>query len=181
MQQQSAETVNFWLIDYIKQNSQTKSRYEIDSFLLESGYDASAIEMAWQEVLKPSSGHKPKKRMPLSIVVMEKVGKKKPFDSLIPILIILIVVGMTFFTLELMIPELKVFFRIGEATIFLIGTVINFIKKSLAGIWFGSWFTLYLLFGLFPFLEVIHNIIFVVAWVGYLFLQMVKWPKRAKL
>jgi hypothetical protein len=48
-----AQVVNPWLISYITQQRQSQSRYEIDSYLLEVGYDPVEIELAWQRVKQP--------------------------------------------------------------------------------------------------------------------------------
>lgn len=38
---------NPWLLDYIHKNRATKSRYDIDLYLLQRGYDPNEIAAAW--------------------------------------------------------------------------------------------------------------------------------------
>lgn len=45
---QPQQTLNPWLVSYISQHHKTQTRYEIDRYLLETGYEASKIEAAWQ-------------------------------------------------------------------------------------------------------------------------------------
>ena len=47
MQQSSEAGLNPWLTSYIAQYRDKKSRYEIDKFLIESGYNPAEIELAW--------------------------------------------------------------------------------------------------------------------------------------
>lgn len=47
MQHSSEAGLNPWLTSYIAQYRDKKSRYEIDKFLIESGYNPAEIELAW--------------------------------------------------------------------------------------------------------------------------------------
>jgi hypothetical protein len=46
----SQQAPNQWLISYIEQYKDKKSRYEIDRYLIEAGYNGSEIETGWQYV-----------------------------------------------------------------------------------------------------------------------------------
>jgi hypothetical protein len=55
---QFQKPLNPWLTSYISQNAKNKSRFEIDKYLIQAGYDPTEIELAWQWV---ASGKKIKK------------------------------------------------------------------------------------------------------------------------
>jgi hypothetical protein len=42
--------LNPWLVSYLVQHHPTKSRYEIDKYLIEAGYSPKEIEIAWQRL-----------------------------------------------------------------------------------------------------------------------------------
>jgi uncharacterized membrane protein len=48
--QQSEQKPNYWLSGYIKQHLKEKSRFEIDLYLIQTGYQPEEIEVAWQLV-----------------------------------------------------------------------------------------------------------------------------------
>jgi WD40 repeat protein len=51
--QQVIGRTNPWLVEHIRSNYHQLSRYDIDLFLINCGYDPKEIEAAWQEVLYP--------------------------------------------------------------------------------------------------------------------------------
>lgn len=60
--QQASQSSNFWLEDYIKQNYQKKSRYDIDKYLLEAGFDGAEIEAVWKNLAQTNRASEPVKR-----------------------------------------------------------------------------------------------------------------------
>ncbi len=54
---QSQPSINPWLKNYISQDQSSKSRYEIDRFLIEAGYEPNQIEKAWELLLNPTDTH----------------------------------------------------------------------------------------------------------------------------
>lgn len=60
-QTQQTETVNPWLVSYIEQHRNNQSRYEIDKYLIETGYNPAEIEQAWQILRLPRPKFKPPK------------------------------------------------------------------------------------------------------------------------
>jgi hypothetical protein len=48
---QSQSPLNPWLVSYIKQHHNQKSRYEIDSYLIQAGYNPAEIEVVWKTIL----------------------------------------------------------------------------------------------------------------------------------
>src|SRR5690242_11808550 len=58
-----SQVINPWLNSYIEQHYLSKSRYDIDRYLINAGYDPKEIEEAWAVLLRSSSGESlPKKR-----------------------------------------------------------------------------------------------------------------------
>ena len=64
--QPSQQALNPWLVSYIQQNHSTKSRYEIDRYLIETGHNPAEIEAVW-------------KYLPLQVV------KQSPSNDLCPV------------------------------------------------------------------------------------------------
>ena len=52
---QMQPSTNPWITSYINQNNSSKSRYEIDQFLIEAGYAPDQIEKAWRLFLHPNT------------------------------------------------------------------------------------------------------------------------------
>jgi len=55
--EQPKPPLNRWLLGYILQYQQSRTRYEIDRFLLDSGYPATEIEAAWKTALSDQQQH----------------------------------------------------------------------------------------------------------------------------
>lgn len=52
--QQTPSSLNPWLLSYVLQRHKSRSRYEIDRYLIEAGYNPTQIEVTWQTVLSGS-------------------------------------------------------------------------------------------------------------------------------
>src|SRR5690348_8008923 len=50
--QQSSQSLNPWLVSYIRQHKNTQTRYDIDKYLINAGYNPTEIEEVWQHLSK---------------------------------------------------------------------------------------------------------------------------------
>jgi hypothetical protein len=106
--QQTSESSNYWLVSYITHQCKRQSRYEIDKYLLEAGYKAQDIEVAWQIISQPVKVAQPSLlaktfyfvgalfSLGIAFLILQSAGSYKYLPALVFFLVFVIASIITF-------------------------------------------------------------------------------------
>lgn len=107
--QQASQSLNPWLLSYVEQHRNKQSRYQIDKYLIDAGYDVSEIELAWQFLTQIKVVDTPIKRF-----------------SLRQIILFVILIGLSLFPLNMAFQEkARWIFQLCLGLILLINLILN--------------------------------------------------------